>query len=285
MLSQLQRISCVLALGALSYFSTAQTARAQEQQRPPRSDEARGGEANNNKPEATPAIPPEKTSVTHHDLTLDGKALHYTANASTLLIRDGEDDHPYGIMFSVSYTLDGADPNTRPVTFLYNGGPGAATIWLHMGSVGPVRVVTASPDATGAAPYKLVPNEYSLLGKTDLAFLDAVGTGFSKPVGKATEKDFAGTDQDIKAFERFIERYITVNKRWNSPKYLMGESYGTTRSAALADALQEKGIELNGVVLISSILNYGVRVPGYDTEPMVYLPSYAAIAWFHNKLA
>ena len=154
MLSQLQRISCVLALGALSYFSTAQTARAQEQPRPPRSDEARGGEANSNKPEATPAIPPEKSSVTHHDLNLDGKALHYTATAGTLLIRDGEDDHPYGSIFSVAYTLDGADPNTRPVTFLYNGGPGSATIWLHMGSVGPVRVVTASPNATrtGAVP-------------------------------------------------------------------------------------------------------------------------------------
>jgi carboxypeptidase C (cathepsin A) len=115
-----------------------------------------------------------------------------------------------------------ANQGTRPITFLYNGGPGSSTIWLHMGSVGPMRVVTASPDATGTAHYKLVANEYSLLGKTDLVFVDAVGTGFSKPVGKATEKDFAGTDQDVKAFQRFVERYITVNKR-NSPKYLMGE--------------------------------------------------------------
>jgi carboxypeptidase C (cathepsin A) len=232
----------------------------------------------------TPA-PPESAVVTQHEWKAAGAPVSYTATAGNLVIHD-DDDKPYGSVFYVAYTKnDVADVGTRPVTFLYNGGPGAATIWLHMGSVGPMRVVTASPDATGSAPYKLVPNEYSLLGKTDLVFVDAVGTGFSKPVGKATEKDFAGTDEDVKAFERFIERYITVNKRWNSPKYLMGESYGTTRSAALADALQEKGIELNGVVLVSSILNYAVRVPGYDMEPIVYLPSYAAIAWFHNKLA
>ena len=230
------------------------------------------------------SVPPESTVVTHHAWKAAGPPISYTATAGNLVIPD-DDDKPYGSVFYVAYTEDGANQGTRPVTFLYNGGPGSATIWLHMGSVGPVRVVTASPDATGTPPYKLVPNEDSLLGKTDLIFVDAVGTGFSKPVGKATEKEFAGTDEDVKAFERFIERYITVNKRWNSPKYLMGESYGTTRSAALADALQEKGIELNGVVLISSILNYGIRVPGYDTESIVYLPSYAAIAWFHNKLA
>ena len=230
-------------------------------------------------------VPPESAVVTHHEWKAAGTPVAYTATAGNLVIHD-DDDKPYGSVFYVAYTKDGvADAGTRPITFLYNGGPGAATIWLHMGSVGPMRVVTSSPAATGSAPYKLVPNEYSLLGKTDLVFIDAVGTGFSKPVGKATEKDFAGTDEDIKAFERFIERYITVNKRWNSPKYLMGESYGTTRSAALSDALQEKGIELNGVVLISSILNYGVLLPGYDTNPVVYLPSYAAIAWFHNKLA
>ena len=231
------------------------------------------------------AVPAESAIATHHEWKAAGTPLRYTAAAGNLVIQN-DDDKPYGSVFYVAYTEDGVtDESTRPITFLYNGGPGAASLWLHMGSVGPVRVMTASPQATGAAPYKLVPNEYSLLGKSDLVFIDAVGTGFSKPVGKATEKEFAGTDQDVTAFERFIERYITVNKRWNSPKYLMGESYGTTRSAALADALQEKGIPLNGVVLISSILNYAVRVPGYDMEPTLYLPSYAAIAWFHNKLA
>jgi carboxypeptidase C (cathepsin A) len=263
-------LSCTIAFGHLALHAQ---------------DEKKDEGKTEHKDEKQTPVPPESAAVTHHEWKAAGTPVAYTATAGNLVIHD-DDDKPYGSVFYVAYTKDSvAEEGTRPITFLYNGGPGAATIWLHMGSVGPMRVVTASPDATGSAPYKLVPNEYSLLGKTDLVFIDAVGTGFSKPVGKATEKEFAGTDQDVTAFERFIERYITLNKRWNSPKYLMGESYGTTRSAALADALQEKGIELNGVVLVSSILNYGVRVPGYDTEPVVYLPSYAAIAWFHNKLA
>ncbi len=281
-MSQLQRITCALALGALSCFCTSQSVSGQEQQRPPRPDEAHAGEAS--KPEATPPIPPEKSSVTHHDMTLDGKTLHYTATAGTLLIRDGEDDHPYGSIFYVAYTVDGEDPNTRPVTFLYNGGPGSATIWLHMGSVGPVRVETDSPNATGPAPYHVVSNQYSLLDKSDLVFVDAPLTGFSRAVGKGTAKDFAGVDQDLKAFDKFIQRWVTVNQRWNSPKYLFGESYGTTRSAGLAESLQNSGISLNGIVLLSSILNYNVMAPGLDTGYIGNLPSYAAIAWYHNKL-
>jgi carboxypeptidase C (cathepsin A) len=270
-------------LGALSVFCTAQAVQAQEQQRQPRPDEPRTGDAAN-KPEPTPPIPPEKSSVTHHDLNLDGKALHYTATAGTLLIRDGEDDHPYGSIFYVAYTLDGEDANTRPVTFLYNGGPGSATIWLHMGSVGPVRVETDSPKATGPAPYHIVPNQYSLLDKSDLVFIDAPLTGFSRAVGKGTPKDFNGVDQDLRAFDKFILRWVTVNQRWNSPKYLFGESYGTTRSAGLSAMLQGDGISLNGIVLLSSILNYNVMAPGLDTDFIGNLPSYAAIAWYHNKL-
>jgi carboxypeptidase C (cathepsin A) len=228
-------------------------------------------------------IPPEKSSVTHHDITIDGKAIHYTATAGTLLIRDDE-EKPYGSIFYIAYTQDGADAKTRPVTFLYNGGPGSATLWLHMGSVGPVRVVTSSPSATGSAPYQIVPNQYSLLDKSDLVFIDAPLTGYSRAVGKATAKDFAGVDQDLKAFDKFIERYITVNQRWNSPKVLFGESYGTTRSAGLSAVLQEHGVALNGIVLLSSILNYGELAPGTDTQYIVNLPSYAAIAYYHNKL-
>lgn len=228
-------------------------------------------------------IPPEKTSVTHHDLTLNGQTIHYTATAGTLLIRD-EEEKPYGSIFYIAYTEDGADPKTRPITFLYNGGPGSATLWLHMGSVGPVRVTTLSPSATGPAPYQIVPNQYSILDKTDLVFIDAPLTGYSRAVGKATKKDFAGVDEDLKAFEKFIARYITVNERWNSPKVLFGESYGTTRSAGLSAVLQENGIALNGIVLLSSILNYGELAPGMDTQYVVNLPSYAAIAWYHNKL-
>lgn len=228
--------------------------------------------------------PPEKSSVTHHDLTLNGKVLHYTATAGTLLIHQDEDDKPYGSIFYVAYTLDNAEPRSRPVSFLYNGGPGSASLWLHMGSFGPVRVVTSSPAASGPAPYQTVPNEYSLLDKTDLVFIDAPLTGFSRVAGKATPKDFAGVDEDIKAFDKFIVRYVTVNQRWNSPKFLIGESYGTTRSAALAPALEASGISLNGIVLVSSILNYGELSPGTDTPYINNLPSYAAIAWYHNKL-
>ena len=233
---------------------------------------------------ATP-IPPETNSVTDHELSLDGKTIHYSATAGTLLI-DGYDAKPYGTVFYVAYTLVGVgDLRTRPVTFLYNGGPGSASLWLHMGSVGPVRVVTASPEATGAAPYQVVPNQYSLLDKTELVVVDAVGTGFSRPVGTGTIRNFAGTDQDVQAFEKFIRRYVTVNHRWNSPKFLFGESYGTTRSAALADALDDSGMSLNGVVLMSTILNYFTMAPGADAIFIGNLPSYAAIAWHFGKIA
>ena len=284
-MSNLQRRGCVLVLGALLMAGMTRLAWAQEQRRPDEARAADAGKSDANKADNQAPVPPEKSSVTHHDLNLDGKTLHYTATASTLIIRDGEDDHPYGSIFSVAYTLDGADPNTRPVTFLYNGGPGSATIWLHMGSVGPVRVVTDSPKATGPAPYQIVPNQYSLLDKTDLVFIDAPLTGFSRAVGKGTAKDFAGVDQDLRAFDKFILRWVTVNQRWNSPKYLFGESYGTTRSAGLAGMLQGDGISLNGVILLSSILNYNVEAPGLDVTYVGNLPSYAAIAWYHNKLA
>src|SRR5581483_10349710 len=147
------------------------------------------------KDEKQTPVPPESTTVTHHVWKAAGTAVSYTATVGNLVIHD-DDDKPYGSVFYVAYTEDGASEGTRPVTFLYNGGPGSATIWLHMGSVGPVRVVTASPDATGAAPYQIVPNQYSLLDKTDLVFIDAPLTGYSRAVGKATAKDFAGVDQD-----------------------------------------------------------------------------------------
>ncbi len=228
-------------------------------------------------------IPPETNSVTKHDWTAGGQTIHYTATAGNLLIRD-EQDKANGSIFYVAYTEDGADAKNRPVTFFYNGGPGAATIWLHMGSLGPVRVITQSPEATGPAPFEWVQNPQSLIDKSDLVFIDAPLCGFSRAVGKGTAKDFAGTDQDIHAFEKFIVRYITVNQRWNSPKFLFGESYGTTRSAGLVAALQNDGIEFNGVTLLSSILNYNRRAPGLDYEAIGYLPSYAAIAYHYKKV-
>jgi carboxypeptidase C (cathepsin A) len=242
-----------------------------------------GTEAADQKEEQSVPIPPETNSVTKHDWTAGGQTIHYTATAGNLLIRDDQ-DKANGSLFYVAYTEDGADAKTRPVTFFYNGGPGAATIWLHMGSLGPVRVVTQSPEATGPAPFEWVQNQYSLIDKSDLVFIDAPLTGFSRAVGKGTAKDFAGTDQDIQAFLKFITRYITVNQRWNSPKFLFGESYGTTRSAGLVAALQNAGIEFNGVTLLSSILNYNREASGLDNDAIGYLPSFAAIAFYHHKV-
>ncbi|HEX6834277.1 MAG TPA: peptidase S10, partial [Rudaea sp.] len=239
--------------------------------------------------------PPEKSSVTSHSVTIGGRSIAYKATAGTLLIRDDK-GKPDANVFYVAYTVEG-ESSKRPVTFLYNGGPGSASIWLHMGSFGPVRVATESPQATAPAPYTLVPNGDSLLDKTDLVFVDAVGTGYSKGLVKEDKdgkpdkdtvdnpnKRFWGTDQDIDAFGRFIARYITVNKRWNSPKFLFGESYGTPRSAGLAKWLEDKGIALNGVVLLSSIINYGSRLPGPDNDYVNLLPSFAALAWYHNRI-
>ncbi|QHN03686.1 peptidase S10 [Granulicella sp. WH15] len=228
-------------------------------------------------------IPAETTSVTKHDWSAGGRAIHYTATAGNLLV-DDEKGKPIGSLFYTAYTEDGVDAKARPVTFFYNGGPGSATIWLHMGSFGPVRVVTESPKPTGPAPFETVQNQYSLIDRSDLVFIDAPLAGFSRAVGKGTIKDFAGVDEDVRAFEKFIIRYITVNQRWNSPKFLFGESYGTPRSAALVAALQNDGVEFNGVTLLSSILNYNVRNPGYDRDPLTYLPSYAAIAYYYNKV-
>jgi len=239
----------------------------------------------------------ERSVVTAHTLQLGGRTIAYKATAGTLLIRDDK-GKPDASMFYAAYTADeGKDSTKRPVTFLYNGGPGSASIWLHMGAYGPVRVATSSPDATAPAPYRVEANPDSLLDKSDLVFVDAIGSGYSKGLvkedkDKGDKKDddnpnkrFWGTDQDIDAFGRFIARYVTVNKRWNSPKFLFGESYGTPRSAGLAKYLEEKGIALNGVVLLSSILKYDSRMPSLDNDYVNLMPSYTAIAWYHGKIA
>ncbi len=218
--------------------------------------------------------------VSRHSAVIGGRPLAYTATAGTLTIRD-DDGKPTASMFYVAYTAGGAN---RPVTFLYNGGPGSSTLWLHMGSLGPVRVRTDSPQSTHNAPYNYADNNESLLDKSDLVFLDAIGAGFSRPLGDTKLEKFWGTDPDIDAFARGVERYLTANQRWNSPKFIFGESYGTTRSAGLSYRLQEDGVQLNGVVLLSSILNYGRRSPGFDQEIINYIPTYAAAAAYHNRL-
>ncbi|SFP78723.1 S10 family peptidase [Sphingomonas rubra] len=230
--------------------------------------------------------PVAEAETKHRDaVTIAGRRYGYTASAGTLTLRDIE-GKPTASMFYTAYTLDGVRPGTkRPVTFLYNGGPGSPSFWLRMGSFAPVRIQTTSPEFIRPAPYDVAPNPYSLLDKTDLVFLDAIGTGYSRPLGDMRPAAFYGTDEDADAFAKGIIRYVTKFGRWMSPKFLLGESYGTLRSGALAYQLQERGMALNGVVLLSSIMNYGYRQPGLDQVYLNYLPSYAATAWYHNRLA
>jgi carboxypeptidase C (cathepsin A) len=241
-------------------------------------------------------------------VTVEGRKVAYDAVAGTLIVHPkGWDDAakpkgpkdeigtadgpPVASMFYVAYFKHGVDPRTRPVTFLYNGGPGSSTIWLHMGAFGPVRVVTSNDSHTPPAPYGAVGNAYSLLDATDLVFIDAPGTGFSRIEGKDKEKAFYGVDQDAYAFGSFIAQFLSRYERWNSPKYLFGESYGTPRSAILINELEtERNIDFNGVILLSQILNFDLSAdepesnPGVELPYEVELPTFAATAWYHHKL-
>jgi carboxypeptidase C (cathepsin A) len=241
------------------------------------------------------AVEPEQ-SVTQGTVTVEGKQISYKAVAGTIILKN-DDDKPTGSMFYVAYFKQGADPATRPVTFLYNGGPGSSTVWLHMGAFGPRRVTTADHSHTAAAPYKLVNNDYSLLDASDLVFVDAMGTGFSRIIGKdqggvGTSKDFYGVDPDAASFANFITCFLSEYGRWNSPKYLFGESYGTTRSAVLSNELENgKDVDLNGVILLSEILSWDLSDvdgpemnPGMDLGYELALPTYAATAWYHKAL-
>ena len=230
--------------------------------------------------------PVEEQEVrTRGSVAAGGRTIGYTATAGTLTIRDAE-GKPTGSMFYTAYVADGGKPGTRrPLTFFYNGGPGSPSFWLRMGSFGPVRVRTANPEFIKPAPYDVGANPDTLLDKTDMVFLDAVGTGYSRPLGDVRPAAFYGVDEDADAFAKAILRYATKYGRWNSPKFLFGESYGTLRSGALAYQLQERGMALNGVVLLSSIMNYGYRQPGLDQVYINYFPSFAATAWYHRKLA
>ena len=233
----------------------------------------------------------EQKSVTQGSVTVEGQRIDYDATAGTIVLKN-EDGKPIGSMFYVAYTKRGANPASRPVTFFYNGGPGSSTVWLHMGAFGPHRVVTADHTHTPAAPYGLVNNDYSLLDVTDEVFIDAMGTGYSRIIGKdqggvGEPKDFYGVDADVASFAQFISRYLSENGRWNSPKYLFGESYGTPRSAALSNYLQQHDdIDLNGVILLSSILDFRTASfnAGNDLPFELFLPSYTAVAWYHHKL-
>jgi carboxypeptidase C (cathepsin A) len=236
-------------------------------------------------PESAP--PKEESSVTEHTIRIGGQTIPYKATAQTILLKNDKGE-PEALVYSTAYTrTDVKDSSKRPIAFLYNGGPGSSSIWLHMGAFGPRRVVTVNAEATPPAPYKIEDNADCLLDKADLVFIDPVGTGFSHAVGKAQDKDFWGVDQDVKSLAQFISIYVTRNNRWNAPKFLIGESYGTFRSAALGNYLQEHdSMYLNGIVLISSVLDLGTIsfYPGSDAAYIYYVPSYAATAWYHKTL-
>jgi carboxypeptidase C (cathepsin A) len=266
--------------------------------------------------EAKPAahLPPPD-STTESTVTIAGQKIDYRAVAGTItvgssdsydamLAADGrllpdagvnppdaakpEEAPATARIFYTAYFLKSPTDTSRPVMFFYNGGPGSSTMWLHMGSFGPRRVITPDAEHKPAAPYAIVDNQYSLLDVTDMVFIDAPGTGFSRIQGKDKEKAFWGVDQDAHAFERFVRRFLTKYDRWNSPKYLFGESYGTPRSAVLSALLEN--VDLNGIVLLSAILNFSNSIdgprwnPGVDQPYALALPTYAATAFYHRKL-
>src|ERR1700682_4733043 len=253
--------------------------------------------------EKTERLKPEQ-QASKGSVNIGGSVINYDAYAGTLVVhpkdwddvpqnrdKDDKNQPPEASMFYVAYFKSDSKGTPRPLTFLYNGGPGSSTVWLHMGAFGPKRVITLDDSHTPAAPYSIVNNEYSLLDVSDLVFVDAPGTGFSRISGKDREKAFYGVDQDAQAFADFITQFLGKYGRWNSPKYMFGESYGTTRAAVLATVLEtERDVDFNGVILLSQILNFSFSAdraeanPGVELPYQLVLPTYAASAWYHHKL-
>ncbi|MBR0552399.1 S10 family peptidase [Stakelama marina] len=303
----LKRILMGTALGCAMVAMTA--ASAQETDSPQSSRSANKPGPENSSPEFGVLFQPQ-SSTTDGSVSVEGRRVDYKAVAGTLIVHpEGWDDAAWreqahsdlgdkkgepkaeASMFYTAYFKKGVPSADRPITFLYNGGPGSATVWLHMGAFGPRRVLTPGDKHMAAAPYKVVNNAYSLLDASDLVFIDAPGTGFSRVAGKDKEKAFFGVDADAHAFAQFIKGFLSKYGRWNSPKYLFGESYGTPRSAVVVNELETSDdIDFNGVILLSQILNFDLSIdtpqfnPGSDQAYIVGLPTYAATAWYHNKL-
>jgi carboxypeptidase C (cathepsin A) len=259
--------------------------------RPDRSGER--SRAESEAPKYEPPKPEEKIVTTHHQITLGGVAVPYTATAGTLLLKE-EDGRPKASMFFVYYSRDGVkDLGKRPITYTFNGGPGSSSVWLHLGAFGPRRVVMeadgpeTTPPSPPAPPFRLVDNSESLLDDTDLVFIDPVTTGFSREVPGEDPQQFHGYQEDLESVGEFIRLWTARYGRWESPKFLAGESYGTTRAAGLSHYLQDRhGMYLNGIVLLSSILNFQTArfEVGNDLPYPLFLPTYTATAWYHKKL-
>lgn len=221
----------------------------------------------------------ENSAITQHTLAINGTSIPYTARAGHLVTADLYSARPAAKIFYVAFTANVPNPSSRPITFFYNGGPGSSSVFLLLGSFGPRRIKTSMPYFTPPAPYTLEDNQDSLLDHTDLVFINPVGTGYSAAIAPRKNGDFWGVDEDARSIKQFIKRYLTVFKRWNSPKFLFGESYGTPRTCVLTWLLHEDGVDLNGVVLQSSILDYS-----QTSNPVGLLPTLAADAWFHKKV-
>ncbi len=232
--------------------------------------------------------PQDEIVRSEHVVTIGGQEIAYTATAGRIVMRT-EEGKARASLFFVAYTRkDAGDPATRPITFSFNGGPGSSSVWLHLGLLGPRRVRSGDVDAPQPPPYRLINNEHSLLDVTDLVFIDPVSTGFSRAVSAEEAKQFHGVKQDVESVGDFIRLYLAREQRWRSPKFLIGESYGTTRAAALSGYLQDRhGMFLNGILLVSCALDFAALDfhVGNDLPPILFLPTYAATAWYHRCLA
>jgi carboxypeptidase C (cathepsin A) len=225
-------------------------------------------------------------SVTKHSITLGGQKINYTAKAGHMLTLNSKGEKK-GLFFHVAYTRDGLETSKRPITFVFNGGPGSSSVWLHMGALGPKRVAMKEDGTAINPPYAISDNEHCWLDKTDLVFIDPIETGYSRPAEDVDKKEFTGYNEDIESIGDFIHKYVSQEGRWASPKYLAGESYGTTRAVGLSGYLQDRhGMYLNGLVLISAVLNFQTLhfSSGNDLPYALFVPSYAASAYFHGKI-
>jgi len=235
------------------------------------------------------SVPEPKVFISNHQITNGGKLIRYKAIASETYLKN-KSGEPVASIWSTAYVQTGTTNTTkRPVTFVFNGGPGSASVWLQMGMFGP-KLVKVDSDATvddGAAPYTMITNNNGILDLTDLVFIDPVGTGYSQVIGKGKVEDFWGLTEDANSIAQFIRQWVTENNRWMSPKYIIGESFGTTRAAGVANALEGGGqdMALNGLILISQALDYAGSTSVHDniTSYLTYLPSMAATAWYHKK--
>ncbi len=269
----------MLSTGLLAQQDEDQSAKTEAAQKPAKPAE---GKPADNKKEAEKETPPV---VTHHEIRVGGRVLKYTATTGMMPLRNSDTDEVEANVFFIAYTLDNPGPR-RPLMFSFNGGPGAASVWLHLGAIGPRRVKMQPDGNMPPPPFELVDNQQTWLDQTDLVFIDPVGTGYSRATKKEFQKKFFGMRGDISSVGEFIRLYLTRYERWNSPLFLVGESYGTTRAAGLSGYLIDRGVAFSGVVLVSSVLNFQTLGfgTGNDLPYILFLPSYTSTAWYHKKL-